>query len=784
MKYPFRQFIILCITVSLLLPGHALFASNPADTFNPNSIISDEEMQDWQSMNRADIQAFLSDKGSYLATYRAPDVNGTTRLASDTIAQAARTHRINPKHILVTLQKEQSLITSKSPTQYQLDWAAGYGVCDSCDTNDPALQKHRGFGNQVDSAAAIIRWYYDNAPTERWIKRANQTYIIDGIEVTPTSHATAYLYTYTPHIHGNQNNWIIYNKWFDTLYPNGTLVKTLHDPTVYLIQGDIIRPFKNLTSLATRFDPKLVVTVPASELNRYKIGRPISLPNYAVLEDPDGTFYLLDFDIVRPFESEDVVRDFGYHPDEIIEVTSGDLAGYRMGKVIRRSALNPLGQVIQVRETGEYYYLAEDAYHLVADPRMIQINYPHLSPVVAPADTLQTYTRGEPATLKNGTVFGVEGSNKIYVAENGKKHHIPTERVFFDLGYKPSHIIWVNQFAGMTHADGQPLYIHTDLPDVETLAPEKKPSPVTTEEPTAVKQITRQPESSPKIIIPPRVEIDEDDEDTIPPMQRTPTADVSFVGPVFQTDIDTYLVAEYDTGNIIAGKNIDTLRPIASFTKVLAAYRLLEEGIRPEETVTYDSELHMAMYHYYRIDEGEIVKNKHLMQAQLISSLNTPAYMMIDSLDMPVQTFVDGMNRQAASWGLENTTFVDPNGLEEETVSTAREYSTLFRNSTQNKTVKEILGTRTYSYDEVLDLDEKPTHSGNHTNKLAARNDLPFYIHASKTGYLHEAGAGLVMLVERPIDGKRFVIVTMGNPNHPTRFDDPERLTTWALERF
>jgi len=781
MKYPFRQFIILFVTISLLLPGPALFATNPIADFDPSSIVSDGEMQDWESMNRADIQAFLNEKNSYLATYRAPDVHGTIRLASDTIAQAARTHKINPKHILVTLQKEQSLITSKSPTQYQLDWAAGYGVCDSCDTNDPALQKHRGFGNQVDSAAAIIRWYYDNAPSERWIKQAHQTYIIDGVEVTPTSNATAYLYTYTPHIHGNQNNWIIWQKWFSSTYPNGTLVKALHEPTVYLIQDDTIRPFENVTSLATRFDPKLIVTVPASELNRYHVGRPISLPNYAILKDTDGSFYLLDFDTIRPFESEDVVRDFGYHPDEIIDVTSADLAGYRMGKIITHSALNPLGQVVQIRETGDHYYIYEDTYHLVADARMIPINYPHLSPTTVPFETLQKYTRGKPATLKDGTVFGVEGSNKIYVAEDGKKHHIPTERVFFDLGYKPGHIIWVNQFSGMNHPSGQPLYSHTELPDVETLEPEKKETVVPTPDTSTVLE---KKEGTPIIIIPPRVEIDEDDEDTIPPMQRTPAKDVSFIGPIFQTNIDTYLVAEYETGDIVAGKNIDTLRPTASFAKVLAAYRLFEEGIDLNKAVTYDADKHQAMYHYYRIAQDEVVKNEHLMQAQLISSLNTPAYMMIDSLGMSVSTFVDGMNTQAKAWGLENTHFADPNGLEEESVSTAREYATLFAHSVKHKTVKETLGTRSYVYQEIFDVDEKPEHRAHHTNKLAQRNDLQFYILASKTGYLHEAGAGLTMLVERPIDGKRFVVVTMGNPDHATRFDDPERLATWALERF
>ncbi|MEN9378840.1 MAG: hypothetical protein RJB15_518, partial [Pseudomonadota bacterium] len=56
------------------------------------------------------------------------------------------------------LQKEQSLVTDDTPTQKQLDWAAGYGVCDACSMNDPSLQRFRGFAIQTRRAAGIMRY--------------------------------------------------------------------------------------------------------------------------------------------------------------------------------------------------------------------------------------------------------------------------------------------------------------------------------------------------------------------------------------------------------------------------------------------------------------------------------------------------------------------------------------------------------------------------------------------------------------------------------------------------
>jgi D-alanyl-D-alanine carboxypeptidase len=117
-------------------------------------------------------------------------------------------------------------------------------------------------------------------------------------------------------------------------------------------------------------------------------------------------------------------------------------------------------------------------------------------------------------------------------------------------------------------------------------------------------------------------------------------------------------------------------------------------------------------------------------------------------------------------------------------MTTAREYLTIFTKSIFNREIKEILGMPSYAYTEILDLDNNPDHHSPHSNVLVARTDLPFTIEASKTGYLYESGAVLAMLVKRPSDGKEFVIITMGNPNTTNRFDMPEELTRWAIQRF
>src|SRR3989339_1730313 len=450
-------FLIFC---ALLAPY--LSVSAEESDFDPNYIISDEEIQNSGSMNREDIQAFLEDYKSYLVGYRSLDAENANRTASDIIYRAAIKHRINPKYLLVKLQKEQSLITSVAPTQKQLDWATGYGICDDCSMSDPALQKHKGFGIQVDSAAAIIRWYYDNLNMQPWIKRTGQSYIIDGQLVRPVTLATAFLYTYTPHIHGNQNFWTLWQKWFDQVYPDGSLVKGSNSSSIYLIQNSTKRPFKNMSALITRFDPKYILNVPEAELKNYELGAEISLPNYSILKN-GSNYYLLDYDSIRPFANYDAVKNLGYHPDEIIEANSTDIASFSLGKVITAETTAPLGRVLRVKENNKLYYINDGKYYSITDEKIAKINYPNISVENATAIELANFTPGDPLKLKDGTLFGITGNNKIYVVENGKKRHIASEDVFNGLGFSWSNIIWVDEFTGLNHPTGQPLYLRSKI---------------------------------------------------------------------------------------------------------------------------------------------------------------------------------------------------------------------------------------------------------------------------------------------------------------------------------
>jgi peptidoglycan hydrolase CwlO-like protein len=174
----------------------------PPLPYNPNTIISEATFTDSGSMSTAQIQGFLEAKGSGLRSLRTADHNGVSKTAAEMIADAATAWDVSPRVILVTLQKEQSLISRSSLTQYALDWAMGCGKMDGS-----TLSKYQGFGNQIWGGARAL-----HRNRSSWHVGISLT--IDGAAVYPTNAATFTLYRYTPHFHGNTSFWRIYWSYF------------------------------------------------------------------------------------------------------------------------------------------------------------------------------------------------------------------------------------------------------------------------------------------------------------------------------------------------------------------------------------------------------------------------------------------------------------------------------------------------------------------------------------------------------------------------------------------
>ncbi len=698
--------------------------------FDPNFILSDAELEDVNSMTRADIQTFLDSKGSFLRSYQAPDEYGTVKYASDIIYEAAQNYRINPKYLLVKLQKEQSLVMDDTPTQKQLDWATGYGVCDSCSMNDPKIQKFRGFGAQIANAAGIMRWYADNKDSKDYIKKKNVPTIISGQQVIPQSWATAYLYTYTPHINGNQNFWRIWNNWFTQLYPSGSLLRSASSTDVWLITNGTKRRFANQAALISRADPRNVVTVSEAELSNYQLGPEIAFANYSVLRTPSRV-YLLDHDTLRPFDTPETVGKLGFNPAEILDVTDADLIAYTPGSVITASSTPPQGVIYQITDLNNAYFILRDGVlYPITDKRIVDVNYATLPIEKHVRTELASFTiAGEkPVTFKDGTLVRAEGSNVTYIIENGKKRRIADRETFAALGYQNSNVVTVAENTLFSLPEGDSLFVNASLLSAKNKFLGDSSAPVS---------------------------------------------------DLFKTNLPAYLVAEYPSGRIIAGKNIDTTRPMASLTKLLIAYQAFDDNFRNKTLVSFDPK-NFTKSTTPNLRSKETFTRLDALNGALVASNNTMSEMLALSSGQTKDEFLSAIQTRLNEWGADNTNVKDLSGLSAGNVSTARDLLKIFTKVTAEPSLKKILGKSTYEFTTTYQ-NKAVKQKLQTTNQLLTAKSSAFTVIAGKTGFTTEAQANLILLIEAPKTKQQYVIITLGNTS-TKRFDEPRRIAEWIAK--
>lgn len=218
--------------IAILLVSFGFYINKAQAAFNPNYLISDGTFISVDAMDTPSIQRFLISQNSYLK-----DFSEGGRSAAQIIYDASHgyadasgsingitintsTGTVNPRVILTTLQKEQSLISKTSRDDSALRKAMGYACPDSGGCNSA----YAGFTKQVENASWQLRYNYERSQGHGFGDfQVGKTFSFDdwngNHSGTFENRATASLYRYTPHVYnGNYNFWnLFFNVYkFDT----------------------------------------------------------------------------------------------------------------------------------------------------------------------------------------------------------------------------------------------------------------------------------------------------------------------------------------------------------------------------------------------------------------------------------------------------------------------------------------------------------------------------------------------------------------------------------------
>lgn len=431
--------------------------------FNPNSIIDDRDMFEVERMNLQSLRSFLRARGT-LGRIKIKDIDGQEKEPAEIIWRVATSYSMNPQYLLVLLQKEQSLVEDPNPSQKQFDWATGYGVCDSCSKDDPRIQDFKGFANQLEYAAKQHRERYLmqllTKGTTLSGHAANKTVKINGMDVTPANNATAMLYTYTPHIHGNLNLWRIWRRWFSLNFPDGTVVQGKTTGQIYLLRFGVKRPFKNKMVASSMVDPSKVVMVEDSQLSAYPDGPTISFPNYAIVETEDGKRYLIDGQSKRLIVSTAVYRKLGFTEDDIIEGSTADLASYESGRDIESEKQYPTGLLGQ-GPNGGVWFIQDGVRHPITDATVFKLYFKGRKPKPMTDAELEAYEKGAAYQFRNGELVRAASKPDVYVVEHGVLRPILSGDVFEQLGWQWHNIVTVPDRVLRDYTIGSPVELQS-----------------------------------------------------------------------------------------------------------------------------------------------------------------------------------------------------------------------------------------------------------------------------------------------------------------------------------
>ncbi len=430
--------------------------------FDPEYILSDSELTDVYSMDQNHIRSFLEAHGA-LGNLRLPDYSGKIHWASDIIWYAAQNHGISPKVLLVMLQKEQSLVDDEDPTQKQLDWAMGYGVCDACSMNDPAVQRWQGFGKQVNSAALQFSEGYLADIAAYGVTAGKYgpgiPVVINGTTITPQNAATAALYAYTPHFHGNENFSRLWEAWFGKTYPSGSLVQISGESVVWLLKNGYRYSIPSASVLLSRFPNQAVLPISSSSLTSYPEGGSITLPNYSLIEAEDGERYLLVDDTLRPIADEETFRAIGFSEDELVYLKDDEIATYTKGSTITTSTIAPQGKLYELTTNKARFFVQDGVRHPIFDETLYHIRFGSQQPTPVEPMVLEQLKEGSPIRLPDGILVKSPSSPTVYVISDGMRRPIPSEEVFLSFGYAWNSIVTLPEDILGLNKEGEPLAI-------------------------------------------------------------------------------------------------------------------------------------------------------------------------------------------------------------------------------------------------------------------------------------------------------------------------------------
>lgn len=237
------------------------------------------------------------------------------------------------------------------------------------------------------------------------------------------------------------------------------------------------------------------------------------------------------------------------------------------------------------------------------------------------------------------------------------------------------------------------------------------------------------------------------------------------------------ILMEESTGNILYESNPDERLPIASVTKVMTMLLIMEVvdsgKISLDDMVTVSENAMSYGGSTMFLETGEQLTVNDMLKGIAVASANDGCVAMAEHLAGSESAFVDMMNERAKELGMENTHFMNTNGLDEDDhYSSARDVAIMSRELMKHETI--------FNYTSIwMDTLRGGKFQLANTNKL-----IRFYDGANglKTGSTSKALCCLSAAAKR--NDMQLIAVVLGAPTSAERFASAKSLLDYGFANY
>ena len=225
-------------------------------------------------------------------------------------------------------------------------------------------------------------------------------------------------------------------------------------------------------------------------------------------------------------------------------------------------------------------------------------------------------------------------------------------------------------------------------------------------------------------------------------------------------------------GTVLAARNADARRAVASITKLMTALVVLERASLDDVVIVSPRAAGIGEATIL-LRPREVVTVRDLIVGALVPSANDAATALALHVgNGSLRRFAAMMNRKARLLGLRDTHFVNPHGLDASGhASSARDAVRLLRAALRNPFIRETVHRRTAELAGGRTVET--------TDDLLAR--FPPLL-GGKTGHTTRAGWSQVAAAQGP--GVIVYAAVLGGASRAQRNDDLEKLLRWALGEY